>query len=107
MKIGALRSRVTLQQKTRTSDGIGGATVSWTDVATVWANVKPVSSKEKYQAERLSKNASHAITIRHRADVNEQFRVLHNSKTFAVDGYVTDEEDKEKYTILYCSEGEE
>lgn len=106
MIIGALRNRISIQSKTKTADGIGGFTTSWTTVSTVWANVKPMSAREINIADRIAPNTSHVITIRHRDGVSEQQRIVFDSRTFAINGITTNEEGKAKYLVLFCNEGD-
>lgn len=47
MQAGRLDQRVTIQVKTVTStDEFGAEVITWTDVATVWMNVEPLSGRE-------------------------------------------------------------
>lgn len=107
MKISDLRSRITIQQKTRTPDGIGGATVSWTDLDTVWARVESMATRERYYADKLAPNTSHQITIRYRTDITAQMRVMYDGRMFSVVGDpIVKDEQKKKYLVLYCVEGD-
>jgi len=46
MKIGKLDKRITLQSRSATLDDYGQELNSWSDIATVWANVKPLGGRE-------------------------------------------------------------
>ena len=52
MSIGDLRERVTLQAKHRATDGGGGFSESWSDVATVWASLDWSPGGEALHRER-------------------------------------------------------
>ncbi|HCX68352.1 MAG TPA: head-tail adaptor protein, partial [Rhodobiaceae bacterium] len=52
--IGEMRERVTLQSPSRTPDGAGGAEVTWTSGATVWAKVEDRGGSERLAGERLA-----------------------------------------------------
>ena len=86
VSIGDLRHRITFQTLSRTPDGQGGFVESWSDLVTVWARVKPVSSREKLYGQRLIYQRSHEVIIRHREDVNQEMRFLYDGRTFQVKG---------------------
>jgi len=60
--IAEMRERVTLQSPMRAADGAGGADVSWTDAAIVWAKVEEGAGGERLTGERLAAQAAHQIT---------------------------------------------
>jgi SPP1 family predicted phage head-tail adaptor len=70
-RAGELDQRVTLRREVRTADGMGGSTLSWTNIATVWAKVRPMSGTEREHSDRLSAPANYIIVIRHRSDLTE------------------------------------
>lgn len=69
---GMLKERVTLQRKTRTPDGVGGAANSWTADPTepVAASVKPLTGTEALEAMRLNQRVNYRVIIRFRGDGN-------------------------------------
>lgn len=73
--IGKLDQRVALQRKTRTSDGSGGATVSWSTYATVWAHVRPMRGRERENAMREEAASDYIVVIRYRSGVVEGDRI--------------------------------
>lgn len=82
--IGALRDRLTLEAPSRNSDGGGGASVTWNEVAVLWAKVTPHDSAEKYELDRLAGKVSHEIVIRHRGDVEPEMRFRAGSRVFDI-----------------------
>lgn len=64
--IGKLDQRVSLQSKTLTDDGAGGASETWTEYAEVWAQVRPMTGREREIAMRNEAHANYVVTIRHR-----------------------------------------
>ena len=73
--IGELDQRITLQNLTDTPDGIGGVTRAWSDVATVWARVKPQTGREAMAEGRMAATMLTKFTIRTRA-VDETMRIV-------------------------------
>lgn len=70
MQPGKLDERVTLQRKTRTSDSMGGFDEAWADLATVWAEVKPLGSREVWEAMRIGTQTRFRVHIRFKGDAN-------------------------------------
>ena len=96
MKIGALRHRIQIQSLSLASDGQGGSTETWATVATVWADVQPVSASERVYGQKLEYQRSHKVIIRYLADltigVSNTHRFLFDSRTFQIKGvYKMDE----------------
>ena len=77
MKAGQLKERVTLQQQGRTSNGQGGFTVGWSDVAdtpTFWARVIGLSGEESVSAAIERASMRWRVEIRRRTDVTAAHR---------------------------------
>lgn len=72
--IGELRERLTFEAPSRVSDGGGGAAVTWTEVAAVWARIRPRSGDESFALDRVAGRLSHEIVIRYRSDVTLAMR---------------------------------
>ncbi len=91
--IGDLRHRVEIQQIARTSDGGGGAVITWTTFADVWAAIWPRNSGERFDLDRVAGRATHDIWIRARAGVKPEMRMRFGTRTFDIRG-VIDVEDR-------------
>lgn len=88
---GKLRHRITLQSKgTPTRDAMGGEVVTWADVATVWAEVRALSGRALIAAQQAQSEVIATITIRHRADVRPDWRVLHGSDIYTIHAIIPD-----------------
>ena len=70
MIIGRMDQRITLQRKTRTSDGMGGFTEAWTNLATVYADIRPLGSREIWEAMRVSAETRFRVRVRWREDAD-------------------------------------
>lgn len=62
--IGKMRVPMQWQQLTTTQDTFGQPVETWTTVATVWAFIRPLNSREVETARELHAYASHQITMR-------------------------------------------
>lgn len=62
---GSLRERITIMRATsRASDGLGGFAPTNTQVATLWADVNPMSGKERDKAAQTESPRNYRITVR-------------------------------------------
>lgn len=103
MRIGELRHRVTLQQKEVTEDELKQQAEIWTDMATVWAAVEPLSGREYFAAKQINAELSVRVTIRYRKDVTPDTRIVFGSRIFEVLSVVNPKERCESL-ILMCRE---
>lgn len=83
-KIGELRRRVVLEEMSRTGDGAGGATQTWTAVATLFASVKSVGGSEGLAFDRMTGRTTHEIIIRYRTDVVPAMRFRLDARIFEI-----------------------
>lgn len=81
-----LRQRITIEQPNESSDGSGGSVISWTSVATVWAEVMPLRSGnvEVLFAGQMEARGTHRITIRYRNDVDTSMRIAYAGRVFNI-----------------------
>lgn len=84
MNPGTLDQRVTIQQEARTADAYGGAALAWTDLATVWAGVRPLAGRERADMAAVEAPANYRFTIRRRGDVTEKMRLAWNGGTYNI-----------------------
>jgi SPP1 family predicted phage head-tail adaptor len=100
---GRLRLRLALERATPSADGGGGATLSWGEVATVSADVTPVTADERPTGEGLGDLTLQKVVIRKRADtfVGDRFRL--GERLFRI-RTVTDPAEDGRYLICICEE---
>jgi len=100
---GQLSSRVALERPVRTSDGSGGATVDWVEVATLWAAIEPVAAGEDFAADRLATRVTHRITIRFRSDVEGGMRIVHRGRLLRIESW-RDPDEARRFLVLEAVE---
>ena len=61
---GRMRERVRIEREARTSDNAGGAVLTWTTVAVLWAAVEPLKGTERMQAMQMEASNLYKITLR-------------------------------------------
>lgn len=97
MIIGRMRERVTIKAPQEVQSPTGEVTLGWdTAVATVWASVDGLSSRDILQAMQANVIASHRIRIRYRSDVTHENRVIWRNRTMEIASVV----EKENRTVL-------
>jgi SPP1 family predicted phage head-tail adaptor len=76
VNIGALRDKVTVQQRVPVADGQGGRTVTWSTFTRVSANVRALSATERLQAAAVTAGVAYEVTLRYRGDLSVTMRLL-------------------------------
>lgn len=100
---GALRSELSLQQATLTADGLGGHAESWSEIATLFARVEPVSAGTRFGADQTVETVTHRITVRFRADLASGMRLAHGGRIFEVVS-VHDPDETGRYLVCRARE---
>ena len=104
MQAGLLRKRLTLQQRSKSQDSYGQPLLTWSDVATVWGEIVPLSGSESVSADSLQASTSHQITIRYRSGVNTALRIKYGVRLFDIQN-VLNQDERNKTLTLLCIEG--
>ena len=85
LDIGKMKERVTIQSPREVRSRSGETTLNWdTTVATVWASVDGLSSRDIMQAQQANVVATHRIRIRKRDDVLHTHRVIWKGRTIEI-----------------------
>lgn len=97
MRAGTLEHTITIQEKTETSDNMGGYTVTWgalAGMANISAAIWPVKVDELVQAGQEDAVATHRIRIYYNdeATVTHDMRVSFGSRVFYIKSIVRPEE---------------
>lgn len=104
MNPGTLDQQITIQQETRVADSYGGAASTWGTLATVWANVRPLSARRATDNAALEEPATYRFTVRRRADVTDTMRISWNSQTYNI-RFVADPGPRALYMTLDAERG--
>ena len=83
-----MRHLLQLQAPQRTSDArsSGGAVVSWSLQAEIWAAVRPGKAVEAVVADRVQPLVSHEVWMRARGDVTTEMRLLWGARVLDIKG---------------------
>lgn len=102
-RIGAMRHRVTIEEPVRTGDEGGGAEILWTQVATVWAEVRPKTGREVFESDQLGGRVTHDVRMRFREGVTPKMRILHRGRVFDI-RYVANLGEADAWLMCACEE---
>ena len=101
MQAGLLNRRVTLQAPGTTQDELGQPIPGWTDVATVWGDVRLRSGLESVKAGAAVSTVQASVRIRYRTGINAGMRVLVDAVPYEVLAVQPDVGGRE-YVDLVC-----
>lgn len=101
---GAFRHEILLEEATLTPDGAGGHVESWSEVASVYARIEPVSAASRFGADQTLETVTHRITLRYRQNIASGMRFRLRARSFAI---VTVHDPDETRRYLVCQTREE
>ena len=81
---GSFRTELSLQQAVLAGDGMGGHDETWNEVATVFARVEPVSATMRFGAGQTLEEATHRVTLRHRAGLSSGMRFVRGGRVLDI-----------------------
>lgn len=119
MRAGLLRHRVRFERRAFMTDGVGQvvqdpqtgvAGQQWVPIATVWAQIAPLSAREFIQAGAKQVEMVARITARHRRDVDAGMRAIHlqaggRQTVYAIAGVLADPVSGLEYMTLPVAAG--
>lgn len=103
MRIGWLRHRVILQEKSTARNDYGEPIKTWSTLATVWGSVEPLRGAEYREGRIQAQAVTHRIRIRHYSGLSPENRVQHSDRTFEIESVINPLE-QDKMMELMCRE---
>ncbi|MBO9193561.1 phage head closure protein [Rhizobium sp. 16-449-1b] len=100
---GQMTARLALEAPVETSDGQGGATVSFAEIASFWARIEPVSELREEQAGADVFTLTHRIWLRFRDDIKAGMRLRKGARVFAIRTW-RDPDERGNYLVCLCEE---
>lgn len=107
MRSGKLDKQIILQSPSGTRDAIGERVTTWVDVATVWAEISPLSVRDLLAAGQTQSEVTHRVRVRYEstiAAIDASWRVLFGVRVFVITGVRNINESNREFELL-CSEG--
>ncbi|MDP3059050.1 MAG: phage head closure protein [bacterium] len=105
MKIGELRHLITLQTPTITKDSLGVVSETWSDTASVYAQIEALSGREYFAVARVNAEVTHRVRIRYLRGIVPAMRVVAGAKALDIQA-VLDVDGKKRELTLMCVESE-
>ena len=82
-QVGELDQRVSIEMLSSVPDGMGGYTTEWVKLCNAWAKVRPKSTKEEDNADRVEGSAVYIFIMRYR-EIDDRCRFIWRGKPFNV-----------------------
>lgn len=119
IEAGRLRHRVRIEELTylRDSNGeviqdpnTGETRQEWTEVATVWAAIEPLSAREFIQSQAIQSQVTTRIVIRYRDGLHAAMRLVHvrtgrPDVVYNPAAFLADKDSGLDYLTVPCSQG--
>ena len=99
---GKMWTRVTIQQPSPTANEVGEPVLTWSTFATVWADVRPLSSREVERYAQAVGFMSHRVAIRYLNGLTSAMRIVYRNRILEI-GEIT-EHDRLDYQEIVCTE---
>jgi SPP1 family predicted phage head-tail adaptor len=106
---GRLNRRITIQRPGVAKDAYGHPSAGWIDVATVWAHIKPMSTRERIRLGAQESLLTHTVRVRYREDLMppttaDAWRIVYGDRVLRITGAHSPDERRES-VIFDCVEG--
>lgn len=100
---GQMTARLALEMPVSEPDGQGGAVLTWTEIAAMWAKIEPVSSTFTERAGAETGTITHRIWLRFREGIAAGQRLRKGARLFMVK-LVQDPDETGRYLTCLCEE---
>lgn len=84
MNIGKLRHRITLLKQVNEVNDYGASVQTWRTVATVWAEVRPLSGREYFSAQQVQSEVTTQIWLRYIDGIKPTMKVKFGKREFEI-----------------------
>lgn len=103
-QIGKFRHRVTIQSPTITRSARGAEVLTWSSVATVYADIRTAGGSETTLSTQLEvATLTHSIQIRYRTGIVPKMRAVWGSRVFSIES-VGEPDNRMRTLVLSCRE---
>lgn len=84
-------------------DTAGGHTITFVSIATLWARVRALSSRQLTRADGRAANISHTVTLRYRDDIVPGDRLIYRNRNLEVIS-ASDRDGNRAWLTCLCAE---
>lgn len=85
---GDLSEKIAIQREVRTEDGYGGETIAWSQIASLWASVEPLSGRERNMADQTESPRDYRFIVRRStvsAAIQAKDKIVWRGREFNID----------------------
>ena len=104
MKIPRLDKRVTIQYLVYARNTEKEEISTWTDLATVWASIEPVTSSQAWAAQAIQDGATVLVKIRYRRNFRPEWRFKFGYRIFEITGAPMNPDEENRWLFCTCRE---
>ena len=101
MRIGSLQWRITLEQNTPTANSMGEMVDTYSDFATVWAAIEPLTGTRLFQAQSANSLVTGVVRIRYLPGVLPTMRIRFGVRYFLILSVIDVNMDHVELHLLY------
>lgn len=84
MQTGMLDTKAVIQQPTEARNSLGEFTLTWSDWATRYIALLPLSGTETINALALEATVTHRVRMRYTSGLQPKFRIVAEGRTFEI-----------------------
>ena len=99
VSVGRLRYLADLQKATITSDGGGGNAETFSTIAKIFIDIRPVSGDEKDRQGKVQGQTTHKIHTRYRKDMQIDYRISYQDRLFQIQNILNIDERNRWYEL--------
>ena len=103
MRAGQLNTKILIESKTNSIDGVGENIETWSTFADVYANVQTKSGREFIHASAQNAELSHVVTVRYLTGLTSEMRI-NNGGSYLNILSVFDPDGKKREMKAHCNE---
>lgn len=103
MRAGRYRHRVTIKEKVVSRDTYGEEDITWTPVATVWADLQPIRGREYLEMDASQADVSHRVYLRWREGIVPTMRLYFGERVLHIESVIRPREIREALELI-CRE---
>lgn len=100
MRSGNLKHKITIQSSTNTQNEFGEVEQGFSDYATVYASITPISGKEYFASRSVNAEISHKIECRYISGVLPSMQIVYQSRVFSIESVINIREANKTLQIM-------
>ena len=86
--VGERDRRITIREKSTTTNAFNEEVVTWSDMVTTWAKVSEAQGGESYEADQLTEQRLTVFDIAYRSGITVEHRIYYNGRHYDIKSIV-------------------